>query len=927
MLLLQKAEAQIQEFSTSEDTDFKSTVMYANFAWVFYHQNQFDKGSSYAKKVETILKKYESPPMQNTLLLDIYGEQGWTYLSLVGKYYQRATECFKKALELDPEDKELNSGYAMAVYRIEGFNFLSKPEHKSVPLLERAVKLNPSDTVLKTLLALKYLDIKNYDQGTMLIEQALQEQPDSPYVLRYVATFYKRKQSIEKAIAILKKVVSLTPTSSAAHYQLAMCYKKLIRMPKASEGQSSRYYRQRDTDAISNALFHAEMAVKLNTTSVAGRILLANVYVKAKEYQKAEELFETTLTIHNIRCTQKQELHLSWAQYLMYSRRSESEALRHFKAAIKIQSETWFRGTAIRELKRIAETMIAQNSIDATGYALLGFIYQQTGQDTTAIKNYEKALRLEPGNQEYIEACTDLQATLTDDNVALPVLFRHCNEVHFSAGLSSTRVMKCERYSVLENSKPTLYDDAPIGGCANDRVGSCDVLKNSLKSRLTKLQCHFTWNLLDEEVDIDKVTDGLYDQIEFLDAAPKYRIYNILAYTSCLSEDYENATAYLHKAEEQLQETEVKNADAKRVIIYANYAWIFYHENQIIKVYKYLKKVQEIKDKFESLPQHNVFLFEMYSEKGFSLLTFHRRHSEEAKDNFEKALDLDPENPELNSSYAIAVYKLEGSNCLKTPLDESFPLLKRAAKINPKNTVVKVFLALKYQEMNNSKEGLILIEDALRGTPEFPYLLRYVAKFYRRQKMLDEAIMVLSSATRLNPTSGHLNHQLAQCYMKKMMTLIRSARKAKLNFESTIGYTKEIDNMVSSAIFHLETATKYKNTFVTAYIALARMYGRAKQYQKAEELFHQLLTIDNLTQQEKQDLHLNWGQHEQYAKNCHSEAIKHYKEVLKIQSPTIFRGHAIKHCRSLAEEILSRNQFDETGIDLLDFIHELDVQC
>ncbi|XP_077310316.1 antiviral innate immune response effector IFIT1-like [Lithobates pipiens] len=452
-----------------------------------------------------------------------------------------------------------------------------------------------------------------------------------------------------------------------------------------------------------------------------------------------------------------------------------------------------------------------------------------------------------------------------------------------------------------------------------------EVLKRSLKSRLTKLQCHFTWNLLDEEADIDKVKDRLYDQIAFVDDSFKYRIYNILAYTSYLNEDYVEATAYLQKAEEQLQEIETQDTYAKSVIIYANYAWIFYHRNHIIKVYKYLKKVQEIREQFESPPKQNDLLFEMYSEKGFCLLTFHGRHSERAKDCFKKALDLDPENPELNSSYAIAVFKLEGYNCLKKPLDESFPLLKQAAQINPKDTVVKVFLGLKYQDLNNSKEGLRLIEDALKGTPEFPYLLRYVAKFYRREKMIDEAILVLNEATRLNPASSHLHHQLAQCYKKKMTALKTSARKAKLDFQCTRAYTEEIADAVSSAIFHLEKATENKSTFVTAHIALACMYGRAKQYQKADERFHRVLTMSNLTQEEKQDLHLNWAQYEQYKTNCQSEAIKHYKEVLTIKCPTIFREYALKQSKSLAEEILTKNKFDDTGIDFLHFIHEQDV--
>ncbi|XP_073452477.1 interferon-induced protein with tetratricopeptide repeats 1-like isoform X2 [Aquarana catesbeiana] len=344
ILQLQKAEAHTQQSSIEEDTDHKKTVLYGNFAWVFYHQNQLNKSLTYVEKVETILKQYEVPPKKNTLLSDIYGEQGWTYLSFAGKYYQCAVMCFEKALELDPEDPELNSGYAMAVYRIEGFRLSKNTENKSFPLLERAVRLNPRDTVLKVLLALKYLEMKAYDQGAILIEQALQEQPESPYVLRYVATFYRRRKQIYKAIEILKKVLRLTPTSSNVYYQLGQCYKQFIKI---------HYNTQQKEEAIANAIFYSEKAVELNKSSVPAHILLASVYMKANEHQKAKEEFDKTLTMNDIWPEQKQELHFYWAKYLIHSRNSESEAVRHFNEVIKIQNQTWFREIAMKELQKL----------------------------------------------------------------------------------------------------------------------------------------------------------------------------------------------------------------------------------------------------------------------------------------------------------------------------------------------------------------------------------------------------------------------------------------------------------------------------------------------------------------------------------------------------------------------------------------------
>lgn len=50
---------------------------------------------------------------------DVYGEKGWTFLKLSKSFYPRAIECFRKALELQPDNWEWNNGYAITLYRTE----------------------------------------------------------------------------------------------------------------------------------------------------------------------------------------------------------------------------------------------------------------------------------------------------------------------------------------------------------------------------------------------------------------------------------------------------------------------------------------------------------------------------------------------------------------------------------------------------------------------------------------------------------------------------------------------------------------------------------------------------------------------------------------------------------------------------------------
>lgn len=411
ILQLKIAEDLIQETDSLEDVDVQRIVTYGNYAWVFYQQKQIMESSTYVKKVENILKKFNSSSMQSILQLEIYSEKGWTYLTYPGKWYEKAVEYFKMALELDPESPELNSGYAIVVYRMECMKFGENQANTSISLLKRAVQLNPKDTVVKTLLALKYHELKTYELVDELKNEALRDGSESPFVLKYVAKLYRRRNMDYDAIAMLKKALHLTPKSASLHYQLGVCYKKFLKNLKQSAKYNSQplYSPQQKAEALSNAIFHLKKAVELKTTFVHANILLAEVYVQARQYQKAEETFKKTLSMKYISCLQKQELHYSWACYERFAQKSESKAIWHLREVIMIKNQSYFREKSVKDLKCIAENMLAQKSVNPTGYGLLAFIYQEDSQDKLATEYYEKALQVEPNNQEYLAALATLQ--------------------------------------------------------------------------------------------------------------------------------------------------------------------------------------------------------------------------------------------------------------------------------------------------------------------------------------------------------------------------------------------------------------------------------------------------------------------------------------------------------------------------------------
>nr|XP_033795987.1 interferon-induced protein with tetratricopeptide repeats 5-like isoform X2 [Geotrypetes seraphini] len=450
-----------------------------------------------------------------------------------------------------------------------------------------------------------------------------------------------------------------------------------------------------------------------------------------------------------------------------------------------------------------------------------------------------------------------------------------------------------------------------------------EISKNSLKTKLLQLECHFTWELLKEDSDLDELEEALHDQLEFLFPNCRSMVYNLLAYVNQLKGNNVEALANLQKAEELIQEVQDDDISTKIITTYGNYAWIYYDMDQLENANTYLGKVEDICKMLLSTSPYKVPVSDVYGEKGWALLKFCGQYYEKAKECFQKALEKDPEGPEWNSGYATVVYRLEGFNIKKyTPEDcESVELLRRAIKLNPKDTVVMALLGLKLQEMNRSEEGEKYIKEALAKTPNLPYLLRYVAKFYRRQGRVDEAIKLLKRAVSFTPRSGFLHHQLGISYRKKMIELKKTAHASKYSVRND--FSKQIQELIWYAIYHFVFVVEQKTKFVYAKIDLANMYVEANQHDKAENMFQEVLRMEKLTDVEKQEIYLNCGRYEEYQKKSESEALRYYTAGLRLQIGSIARDLCQRALQKFAERKIQRNGADASGFGLLGLIHQL----
>ncbi|NWI65383.1 IFIT5 protein, partial [Todus mexicanus] len=438
--------------------------------------------------------------------------------------------------------------------------------------------------------------------------------------------------------------------------------------------------------------------------------------------------------------------------------------------------------------------------------------------------------------------------------------------------------------------------------------------KDSLESSLHQLECHFTWSLPKEDVDLDDLEETIGHQTEFL-IKSNITNYNLLSYVCYLKNSKEEALRNLQKAEEIVRKNHPDEIARRSLVTWGNYAWIYYYMKRYKEAQTYISKVENSCKKLSSTAGSKIQLPEIYAEQGWALLKFGKKYYERAKDCFENALQNEPNNPEFNTGYAITMYRLE-VYFERTLEDKSLCLkpLKRALELNPEDTFIMALLALKLQDFNQVDEGERYIEDAMQKTPCLPYVMRYAAKFYRRKGEVDKALEILKKALKLTPTSVFLHHQIGLCYREKLIQLKQTTRQPP---------QEQADEFIQLSIFHFKTAAEQRPKFFSAHTDLARMYAEGKRYEEAEEMFQKASQISILSSDDKQEWYYRYGIFHQYSKKSYSEAIRYYLEGIKIDKDSYMSQKCKTALKKLLEQRIRKGFRNATDFGTLGLVYNL----
>lgn len=319
----------------------KYAVTYANLAWVHHHMGDAAAAKSYIQKVKGT---YDTLPASSPAALhrEVLSEKAWAlmHFSKRPQYYTRAKDLFQEALLRDADDQEWNTGYAFALFRLEG---LETREDKRLPVdsspavkqLKKALNFDPGNPMIHVYLGLKCYKNRRNSEAWVHMRKAIGMAPDSLAVVLQVAKFMKKEKSYDMALQVLLRMLKRAPNSSRLHHEIGNNYRwKAINMGEPHNPKLLQRY-----------IFHFEEGARLNPSFIYPQAELALRYAEVKKTEEAERKFQKLFGLPDLQPKDLQACHRMYGDFHLHRLGVVETAVKHYKHGMRLGniSSEWRR--------------------------------------------------------------------------------------------------------------------------------------------------------------------------------------------------------------------------------------------------------------------------------------------------------------------------------------------------------------------------------------------------------------------------------------------------------------------------------------------------------------------------------------------------------------------------------------------------------
>jgi predicted Zn-dependent protease len=170
--------------------------------------------------------------------------------SISGNPHQLMRRMTQEALH-DPKNAAFPYGQALALAKLEKHD-------EALAAFQRALRLDPSNHLIKRDLAIFYFDHNNYPEALASLNEISLRYPQDDVALYYLGRIYQERKQINQALPLFEKVHKLNPTFSDVYYNLGTLYGE-----KGQLGPAHYYlgFYSLKAKAYPTALFHFRKAL------------------------------------------------------------------------------------------------------------------------------------------------------------------------------------------------------------------------------------------------------------------------------------------------------------------------------------------------------------------------------------------------------------------------------------------------------------------------------------------------------------------------------------------------------------------------------------------------------------------------------------------------------------------------------------------
>ncbi|XP_034003208.1 interferon-induced protein with tetratricopeptide repeats 1-like [Trematomus bernacchii] len=402
----------------------------------------------------------------------------------------------------------------------------------------------------------------------------------------------------------------------------------------------------------------------------------------------------------------------------------------------------------------------------------------------------------------------------------------------------------------------------------------------TLVSKLEALQCHFTWDLDPSRSLLIRLRENVKDIGTEEGNSWQGHIYNLRGFIQYKLGFSEDAQSFFNKATEAFNNMRNAGEGPWLVVNYGNLAWLHHHLGDQAESEAYLSKVYALNKKYPSPSQEELHP-ETYAEKAWTLMKFSADKKLLSADYFQKAIEMQPDMVEWNTSYIIGL--VNASKHSSTGLEEEILEKMRIAKEqDPEN----LYLAIKYLDQRAKRgeriedEARELAREVLRNPVSSYSGFKAILRVYKTYVSVDEAIVLAEEALKDHPDERYLKRCAALCYKWKII-LSRDSRPKKSMIDRAVG-------------LHREVISLYPHSSLVKKIDLANVYGKANDGQaKAEQIYQELLERD-LEPADKQVLYNNYARYLNFDRKEYQKSLKYHMKAAAIPHQSFYRDGSIK---------------------------------